>query len=99
MTPNPPNALSTLSDWELNDLFAVEVLRSQPESVECCNYCADANAVLPLLNKHRWNCFHSAGKFEVEIDEGRDGNPFGISLSFARSAVIALLTAKRAETK
>ncbi len=115
MTPNPPNALSTLSDGELNKLFAVEVdgwlLTSGGGYVTKTgmrgfaplpNYCADANAVLPWLEKseqppriHRALCHKLGWLWYVDLNV----MAMGIAPTFPRAAVIALLTAKRAETK
>ncbi len=67
-------------------------------------YCADANAVLPWLKKwhsgHGWNgetYVVTVTHLNPHLRESRQW--FGMSPSFARASVIALLRAKRAEQK
>ncbi len=119
MTPNPPNALSTLSEEELSALFAVEVARwkrEHPSSDPADSwwydeygfpqaglllFASDATATLPFLSKRLWNVDHrptcdAEYAYCFNLPELED--PV-FAPTFARSAVIALLTAKRAETK
>ncbi len=87
--------LDSKTDAGLDELFAVEVTgarRTPP-------FCADANAVLPWLEK----CAEVSSVFEdgswfVGIEEKPASHTSFVcasSLTFARAAVIALLRAKR----
>lgn len=59
------------------------------------SYLHDANAILPLLEKHDWNCFRGkiGYEVEVEVEVASSVKPFGIAPTFCRAACIAVLKA------
>ncbi len=105
--------LDTLSDAQLNDAFAVEVMtllcteghwHSKPVFPGAAvthhrihMLCADANAVLPWLEKHgHAGAEFRGGSWFVFLWSMADV-PQATAPTFARAAVIALLRAKRAQ--
>src|SRR6185436_12944295 len=61
------------------------------------DFCADATAVIPQLNRGRWNSyFEGEAIHRVTVERGLIGEWDGNAPTFERAAVIALLRAKRA---
>ncbi len=85
--------LDSKTDAGLDELFAVEVTgarRTPP-------FCTDPAAVLPWLEKcaHGWDCSFQVGQCLSGNYRVRFDGHCGVSNSFARSAVLALLRSKR----
>lgn len=98
------DALDTLSDAALSEVFAVEVgLYSEYVSKEVAeekHFATSADAVLPFLETRDWLTMKHPGRdytIQINCHATAGENCFGYAPTFARAACIALILAKRAE--
>jgi hypothetical protein len=101
MTGHTELDLETLTDEELNKLFATEIVGVKSWAPWLPPmFAADPNAVVAYLEKYTWSCdaetVGTERQVTVMVLHGEHSVAQGTAPTFARAAVIALLAAKRA---